>query len=172
MTFEMPSSTPQKKRVLIAGAGAFGLSTALYLQRYYKQNVEVLLLDSQPFPSVDSASGNDTSRAIRPDYADSFYADLGKDAVNAWRTDPVFSSHYRHSGRITAAAPGVPFVQKCRDALKTIGKEVEEFDEANKARGMKRKFPMLGDVEKLKGWDFYYNPVRAERRTHIVLVPL
>jgi glycine/D-amino acid oxidase-like deaminating enzyme len=163
MTLKMPSSTTQKKRVVIAGAGAFGLSTALYLQRYHKQNVEVLLLDSQPFPSVNSASGYDTSRAVRPDYADPFYADLGKDAVQAWKTDPVFSGHYRHSGRITAAGPGDPFVQKCRDALKTIGKEVEEFDEANKARKMKERFPMLGDVEKLKGWDFYYNPVCAEK---------
>ena len=162
----MPS---QKKRVVVVGAGAFGLSTALYLQRYHKQDVDVLLLDSQSFPSIDSASGYDTSRAIRPDYADPFYANLGKDAVQAWRTDPVFSGHYKHSGRISAAAPGIPFVQKCRDALRTIGTEVQEFDEANKARDMKEKFPMLGDVEKLEGWDIYYNPVCTERKLPISL---
>lgn len=103
-------ATAQRKRVLVVGAGAFGLSTALYLQRYHKHYVSILLLDSQPFPSVDSASGNDTSRAVRPDYADPFYAVLAKEAIQAWRTDPVFSNHYRESGRVTASAPGVQFV--------------------------------------------------------------
>ena len=104
----MSAPTSSKKRIIIVGAGAFGLSTALYLQRYHSQHIDVLLLDSQPFPSVNSASGNDTSRAIRPDYADTFYADLGKDAVHAWSTDPVFTKHYKKSGRVAAAAPGVP----------------------------------------------------------------
>ncbi|OKL58475.1 hypothetical protein UA08_06354 [Talaromyces atroroseus] len=154
----MTTHTAPKKRIIIVGAGAFGLSTALYLQRYHKQHVDVLLLDSQPFPSVDSASGNDTSRAIRPDYTDSFYSNLAKDAMHAWSTDPVFSSHYKQSGRLAAAAPGVPFLQRCRETLKTVGLEVEEFGEMDKAQNLKKKFPMLGDVEKLKGWDFYYNP--------------
>jgi sarcosine oxidase / L-pipecolate oxidase len=155
----MKATAVPRKRIIIVGAGAFGLSTALYLQRYYKQHVDVLLLDSEPFPSVDSASGNDTSRAIRPDYTDSFYADLAKDAVHAWSTDQVFSTHYKKSGRVAAAAPGVPFLQKCRETLKAVGLEVEEFGEENKVRNLKEKFPMLGDVEKLKGWDFYYNAV-------------
>ncbi|KAL4963963.1 FAD-dependent oxidoreductase [Aspergillus stella-maris] len=156
MTLENMSS-PSRSRVLIIGAGAFGLSTALYLQRYHQDQVNVTLLDSQPFPSIDSASGNDTSRQIRMDYADPFYAKLAKEAIHAWRTDPVFAKHYNECGRVAAAAPvQKAFLDKCRQTMKEMGVEIQEYaGNKNKAQLLKKRFPMLGNVE---GWDFYFNP--------------
>ncbi|KAI8240137.1 hypothetical protein K4K55_001090 [Colletotrichum sp. SAR 10_96] len=150
----MTSSVP-KKKVIIIGAGAFGLSTALHLQRHHRDDVDVLLLDSASFPSIDSASGNDTSRAIRMDYADSFYATLAKEAIEAWQTDPVFSQHFHLSGRIRAQPSGYTNVEKCKHVLRANELEVEDFGEADKASALHGKFPLLGNKDKLRGWDFY-----------------
>ncbi|KAL4884126.1 FAD dependent oxidoreductase-domain-containing protein [Aspergillus karnatakaensis] len=158
-----PSSLEKKKRIVIVGAGAFGLSTALHLQRHHKHDIDVLLVDSQPFPSVDSASGNDTSRQIRMDYPDSFYANLARQAIQAWKTDPVFSSHWRQSGRVGAAAPGSPYLERCRNTLREAGVEIQEFNgdggKDNKTKELQKVFPMLGNPDLLKGWDFYFTPV-------------
>ncbi|KAI8272817.1 hypothetical protein K4K60_011785 [Colletotrichum sp. SAR11_57] len=124
----MASST-LKKKVIIIGAGAFGLSTALHLQRHHRDDIDVLLLDSAPFPSIDSASGNDTSRAIRMDYADPFYSKLAKEAIEAWQTDPVFLQHFHLSGRIGAQPPGHTNVEKCKHVLRAGGVAVEDFGE-------------------------------------------
>ncbi|KAK1845252.1 FAD dependent oxidoreductase [Colletotrichum chrysophilum] len=151
----MASST-LKKKVIIIGAGAFGLSTALHLQRHHRDDIDVLLLDSAPFPSIDSASGNDTSRAIRMDYADPFYSKLAKEAIEAWQTDPVFLQHFHLSGRIGAQPPGHTNVEKCKHVLRAGGVAVEDFGEVDKVSALQRKFPLLGNKDKLRGWDLYY----------------
>ena len=62
------------KRVLIVGAGTFGLSTAYHLSKSGYNDVTVL--DKSAFvPSVSSA-GNDLNKIIRAEYEDPFYADL------------------------------------------------------------------------------------------------
>ncbi|KAK7214124.1 hypothetical protein V2G26_021302 [Clonostachys chloroleuca] len=162
----MVSSTAGKHRVLIVGAGAFGVSTALHLQKYCHQYVDVMLLDSQPFPSVDSASGNDTSRQIRMDYTDPFYAELAIEAIHAWSSDPIFKDHFKQCGRVGAVAPGSPYLQKCRETMKALGVNIVEFPEDNKVEGLKKKFPHLGNAQKLKGWDFYYNPYDGWANPH------
>jgi sarcosine oxidase / L-pipecolate oxidase len=78
--------------LIVVGAGAFGLSTALHLLRRGIDPATFLLLDSQPFPSTDAAS-NDTSRVVRVDYSDPFYVELAKRAIEVWKSDPVFKPH-------------------------------------------------------------------------------
>ncbi|VUC32831.1 unnamed protein product [Clonostachys rosea] len=150
------SSSVTPKKVIIVGAGAFGLSTALYLQRYQRGKVDVLLLEAGSFPCIDSASGNDTSRAIRLDYADPFYSRLAQETIRAWKTDPVFMPHYRGSGRLGAQPPGHTNVEKCKDVLIRSGVDVEDFGDEDKVAMLQRKWPLLGNKEKLQGWDFYF----------------
>lgn len=147
-------------KVIIVGTGAFGLSTALYIQRHHRDTIDVLLLDGQPFPSIDSASCNDTSRAIRPDYGDPFYATLGQETVNAWKTDKTFAKHFRHSGRLAVAGPGDDFLNGCRSTLGNMGYHVENFCDGQKiGHNLNQRWKGLGGEGTMKGWDAYYNPV-------------
>ncbi|KAK8164910.1 FAD dependent oxidoreductase [Phyllosticta citrichinensis] len=92
----MPATPPIPSSVLIIGSGVFGLSTAYALatKPKYKDTV-ITLVDRSSFPSRDSSS-IDTSRIIRPDYADPAYAALADKAQELWR-----SSEWGADGRYT-----------------------------------------------------------------------
>ena len=66
--------------ILIVGAGAFGLSTALHLNQSGYTNVTVLEKDKQ-VPSAWSAA-NDVNKILRAEYEDPFYTDLT--VVSVW----------------------------------------------------------------------------------------
>lgn len=79
MTFSPPKS------ILIIGSGVFGLSTTLaLLSREIFKGTDITLLDRLPFPTPDGAS-IDTSRIVRPDYSDPFYASLAALSQEKWR---------------------------------------------------------------------------------------
>ncbi len=81
--------------VLVIGSGVFGLSTAEALSRrpeFASTTITVVDRgsgsgggdDAQHFPARDAAS-IDSSRIIRPDYADPAYAALAAEAQEYWR---------------------------------------------------------------------------------------
>ncbi|RDW64639.1 hypothetical protein BP6252_10290 [Coleophoma cylindrospora] len=136
--------------VLVVGAGAFGLSTALHLKR--RGVASVVLIDKNPFPSLDAAS-NDTSRIVRPDYPDAFYANLGRETFTAWNSDPVFRPAFHKTGRIMAGLPGDGFVAATLETLQSIGVPgLEPLDSAQVARRWN------GLNGPMKNWNMYYNP--------------
>jgi sarcosine oxidase/L-pipecolate oxidase len=67
-----PSNTSKQPSVLIVGAGAIGLSTALHLSNRNYKNI-VVLDRGTTIPSAYSA-GNDLNKIVRADYEDAFYA--------------------------------------------------------------------------------------------------
>lgn len=60
--------------IIILGAGAFGLSTALHLSESGYTNITVLDKGKE-FPSGYSAA-NDVNKILRAEYEDRFYTDL------------------------------------------------------------------------------------------------
>lgn len=62
------------KPVVIVGAGAFGLSTALHLSRAGYSDIVVLDKDDSVPPRYSAA--NDLNKIIRAEYEDTFYRDL------------------------------------------------------------------------------------------------
>ncbi|KAH0256630.1 FAD dependent oxidoreductase, partial [Aureobasidium melanogenum] len=75
------------KSVLILGSGVFGLSTAYSLtQNPDFANTSITLVDRSAFPAPDGAS-IDSSRIVRPDYADLPYARLAIEAQARWRNE-------------------------------------------------------------------------------------
>ncbi|KAI1446655.1 putative fructosyl amino acid protein [Annulohypoxylon stygium] len=102
--------------ILIIGAGVFGLSTALALtKRPEFSQSRITILDRSPepgvFPSRD-ASSIDSSRIIRPDYADPCYAALASQAQEQWRSTEIgYEGRYTESGFILAADSG-PLVRE------------------------------------------------------------
>ncbi|KAL1650429.1 hypothetical protein SLS58_001247 [Diplodia intermedia] len=92
--------------ILIVGSGVFGLSTAYSLARNpaYK-NTKITLVDRLSFPAGDSSS-IDTSRIIRPDYADAPYSALAYVAQDLWRTTEWGADgRYTETGLALTAGP-------------------------------------------------------------------
>lgn len=81
--------------ILIIGAGTFGLSTALQLLRKGHKNVS--LLDPYSVPSPLSA-GNDVNKIFQSAVESEFYSELANEALEMWRTDPIYKSAFHEVG--------------------------------------------------------------------------
>jgi sarcosine oxidase/L-pipecolate oxidase len=106
----------KNERVLIVGAGCFGLSTAYHLLR--RGFADVTVIDrSEKLPAPDAAS-NDMNRServyfpfsetisdnlplgmlpkvVRTSYSDIFYSQLACDAIQEWRKTDEWGDTYR-----------------------------------------------------------------------------
>ncbi|CAO2658033.1 Nn.00g072930.m01.CDS01 [Neocucurbitaria sp. VM-36] len=103
----MSSPRPsQHTSFLIVGAGTIGLSTALHLSDRGYKNI-VVLDRGASIPSAYSA-GNDLNKIVRADYEDAFYATHALNAIQAWRTSPIHSPHYRQTGYLVASSSSAP----------------------------------------------------------------
>ncbi|PPQ88449.1 hypothetical protein CVT25_011575 [Psilocybe cyanescens] len=87
---------PRQEKVVIVGAGCFGISTGYHLlQRGY---TDVTILDrSTTLPAPDAAS-NDLNRVIRSSYDDGFYARLAREAISSWKDRETWGDTYHESG--------------------------------------------------------------------------
>lgn len=128
----MTPGTRDGPDVLIVGAGAFGLATAMELGR---RNRSVTVLDRGPLPHPD-ASSTDVSKIIRMDYgADAFYTDLAEEALRGWESWSVRWSRplYHPVGFLVLAgrsmAPG-GFEFESHRLLVERGVPVERLDAA------------------------------------------
>lgn len=90
------------KKILIIGAGTFGLSTALHLLRQGEVEVDVTLLDPYSVPSPLSA-GNDVNKIIQTTSDNDFYANFALEALQMWREDKVFNKSFSETGIVYAA---------------------------------------------------------------------
>ncbi|KAJ9121575.1 hypothetical protein QFC22_002194 [Naganishia vaughanmartiniae] len=100
----MATASQGEKKVVIIGAGIFGVSTALWM--YKRGGYSVTILDkAQTLPAPDAAS-TDINKIIRSgDYADPTIAALNVDAVNEWRK-PEWEGTYHESGVVMTAECG------------------------------------------------------------------
>lgn len=70
----MTPAENKDRKILIVGAGVFGLSTAFHLAKSGYSNITVLDR-GETIPSKYSA-GNDLNKIMRVEYEDDFYTDL------------------------------------------------------------------------------------------------
>ncbi|KAI1621553.1 putative sarcosine oxidase [Exophiala viscosa] len=119
------------EKILVVGAGAFGLSTALALRQRGFTNITII---DRYYPPVRDGSSNDISPIIRSDYNDPFYARLAKEAIALW------------NGKR-------PSSRKTKDVLRSQSQTFREFSSTEKIR---RTIPGLKDLQDpLNG---YFNP--------------
>ncbi|OJJ42311.1 hypothetical protein ASPZODRAFT_77255 [Penicilliopsis zonata CBS 506.65] len=95
--------------IIIVGAGAFGLSTALHLAQNGYDNV--LVMDkAEQIPSGFSAA-NDLNKIVRAEYEDPFYTDLSlvqtQQAIAAWKT-PLLAAHFHQTGFLHCVSENAP----------------------------------------------------------------
>ncbi|KAF9883292.1 hypothetical protein FE257_003783 [Aspergillus nanangensis] len=148
----MASNTPPSKtdRILIIGAGVFGLSIALELATRGYQNLTVL--DRYP-PPVPDGSSVDISRIIRSDYADPVYSQMAREALSGWKSD--YAAHYHHSGFVMLSeTPSNPYISQVLQIARAQGRR--PLDEYPNANGLKPTYPSIqADLHALKA---YHNP--------------
>ena len=143
---QSPSLQPMiNDRIVIIGAGVFGLSTARELAKRGYNNITVL---DRYLPPVVDGSSVDISRVIRPDYADSFYAQLGLEAMSGWQSE--FKQFFHPSGLLVACSAGDhPYLDSSRSVLRELGMHVESFE----GNSVRKHFPGIhGDLSRVKGY--------------------
>lgn len=150
----------KNSHIVIIGAGAFGLSTALRLVEDGYTSVTVL--DRCP-PPVPDGSSNDISRVIRFDYGDDVYAQIAKEAYDLWKT-PAYSDAFHRtpcmwiSQDATPDQPvqpgGAEYSRRVKNALTKLGQEWHALASTGEA---KRRFPSLTGSIDAPGFDAFYN---------------
>lgn len=119
---DTPFSPP--KSILIVGSGVFGLSTTLsLLSRNIYNATSITLLDRLQFPAPD-ASSIDTSRIIRADYSDPFYAQLAATSQERWRQQGPNQlggeGRYTESGLVLVANSGTEGESYVRESFENV----------------------------------------------------
>ena len=151
----------KNERIVIIGAGAFGLSTALSLIEEGYRSVTVL---DRTVPPVPDGSSNDISRVIRFDYGDAVYARIAKEAYELWQT-PTYSDAFHSTPCMWVSQEGTPeqpvqpgaaeYSRKTQRVLTEMGQEWHSVPSGKEA---KRLFPTFtGDLERVPGFDAFYN---------------
>jgi glycine/D-amino acid oxidase-like deaminating enzyme len=83
---------------LIVGAGVFGVSTAYHLiQKYPEASVTLIDRDAYDAESRVAASW-DWNKVVRADYDDIVYCQLGLEAQDVFRSDPLWKPYFHETG--------------------------------------------------------------------------
>lgn len=150
----------KSERVVIIGAGAFGLGTALRLKEEGYTYVTVL---DRSMPPVPDGSSNDISRIIRFDYGDAIYARIAKEAFELWKT-PEYSDAFYQTPCLwvcqdgTPEQPVQPQAQEYSDKTKRVLSEMgQEWHAVKSVEEAKEKFPKLTGRLASPGFDGFYN---------------
>ncbi|TFY82998.1 hypothetical protein EWM64_g1011, partial [Hericium alpestre] len=97
-------------KILIVGAGCFGISTAYHLLKRGFTNVTVIDR-SEVLPAPDAAS-TDINKLVRTSYSDSFYSQLAHKAIQAWKNEDMWGDTYRESGILVLGSGGASYADK------------------------------------------------------------
>ncbi|KAE8365048.1 FAD dependent oxidoreductase [Aspergillus caelatus] len=139
-SFLPDKSCPRTDRIIIVGAGVFGLATALELRKRGYQQVFVL---DRHMPPVPDGSSVDISRVIRVDYADPFYAKLGLEALQMWRQK--YDDYFNECEfALLTESIDDPRVVRTKQALRLLGQTVHTFRGGDE---FKARYPLFdGDL--------------------------
>lgn len=167
-------------KILIVGAGTFGLSTAYHMARSGYKSV-VVLEAGNAIPSPLSAA-NDLNKIVRAEYEDPFYTDLALEAMTEWSNNPVFSPHYHQVGYLLANSAAAP--DKSKKSLARSLKSIEahpawqgkitpvQTREDIRAAAPNLTGPMAGWVGYFNRFAGYAHSANALRSIHKAVVDL
>lgn len=135
----------RESRIVIIGAGAFGLSTTVELSKRGYRSITVL--DRYPPPAIDGSSV-DISRVIRNDYADPVYAHIARKAMSLWQSK--YPEFFHHSGFVLLSSQNSEYLAGSR---KTLQESSHPFEDFNSMAELKHLFPgFQGDVSGVSGY--------------------
>lgn len=154
----MAGSLSKDTRILIVGAGTFGLSTAFELANQGYSAITVLDRAST-VPSPYSA-GCDLNKIIRAEYEDPFYTELALEAIVAWK-NPLFAPFYAERGLVIVNSSNAQ--QKAKDSLDKSFKSIKHhagfpsgsFEELRSGDDIRSRVTQLHG--KMERWTGYHN---------------
>ncbi|KAH6644386.1 FAD dependent oxidoreductase [Boeremia exigua] len=129
-------------RIVIIGAGVFGLSTAVSLSEQGYKDITVL---DRHVPPVPDGSSVDISRIIRFDYGDPAYTLIAKEAFDSWATSTYTSNGIFQKTPLVMAANtknlrARSWIDRCITQLADKNLPYERLDSASSTKDL---FPML-----------------------------
>ncbi|KAI1333261.1 FAD dependent oxidoreductase [Xylariaceae sp. FL0255] len=122
---------------IIVGAGVFGVSTAYHLIKKYP-GASVTLVDRDAFDADDRVAASwDWNKVVRADYDDLVYCDLGLEALDIFKSDPLWQPHYHETGIFWTCRDN--YAQDVIKNYKRLGRQIDikaaSIDEARKLYG-------------------------------------
>lgn len=115
--------TLDKQSYLIVGAGVFGVSTAYHIIKKYP-NASVTLVDRDSYEADSRVAASwDWNKVVRADYDDIVYCQLGLEAQDVFRSDPLFKPYYHETGIYWICRSD--YAQDVIDNYKKLGREAD-----------------------------------------------
>ncbi|KAF7591892.1 hypothetical protein BBP40_000939 [Aspergillus hancockii] len=144
----------KNNKIVIVGAGIFGLSTAAKLASEGYQHIIVL---DRHMPPVPDGSSSDISRVIRFDYADEDYLNIAHEAYQKWSQLPKYKGIFFPASYVltgSANTHGPSWIDKTTAALTKRGLP---WTELNSAAAAKRRYPVLSGTLASPEFTGYFN---------------
>ncbi|KAJ4244731.1 hypothetical protein NW762_014306 [Fusarium torreyae] len=149
----------QSSKIVIIGAGLFGLTTAKQLALEGHQDITVI---DRHMPPVPDGSSSDISRVIRFDYADSDYCSLALEAYRKWAKDPKYKGIFYPTDYIICGSKKNAEKSWTDKTIEQLEKRKLTWTTLRDAAETKQMFPILtgklaepnfeGYLNKLGGW--------------------
>jgi len=122
---------------IIVGAGVFGVSTAYHLIKKYP-GASVTLVDRDAFDADSRVAASwDWNKVVRADYDDIVYCQLGLEAQDIFKTDPLWKPYFHETGIYWMCR--TDYAQDVVDNYKKLGRDADlaavPIDEARKMYG-------------------------------------
>ncbi|KAK5659443.1 hypothetical protein OQA88_644 [Cercophora sp. LCS_1] len=145
------ATLPQVDKVVIVGAGVFGVSTALSLRTTHPE-IRTLLVDLAR--GNRGAASSDHNKIIRSDYPDPIYMKLALEAQEHWRSNPIFQPYYHECGMLFAEEIGMGRAAYANYKKLGVDFKAEIFstEEAHS------RFPVFDDANWTDVKENFYNP--------------
>ncbi|KAI1196715.1 FAD dependent oxidoreductase [Nemania serpens] len=171
--FEMSSGT---ESYVIIGAGVFGVSTAYHLIKKYP-NASVTLVDRDAYDAETRVAASwDWNKVVRADYDDIVYCQLALEALDIFRSDPLWQPFFHETGLIWTCRDD--YGKNVIDNFKRLGRKVDiravSIEEARKLYdGLFDEADYTGVKEVLinrsSGWGAAGDSLRAVTRKTVEL---
>ncbi|KAF4993082.1 hypothetical protein FGRMN_6697 [Fusarium graminum] len=144
----------ENSKIVIIGAGVFGLTTAKQLALDGHQNITVI---DRHMPPVPDGSSSDISRIIRFDYADTDYCSLAYDAYRRWSEDPKYKGIFYPTDYIIAGSRSTTDKSWTDKTIAQLEKRHLPYTRLPDAAAAKDRFPILTGALAQPNFEGYLN---------------
>ena len=129
--------TSSKPSYIVVGAGVFGVSAAYHLIKKYP-DASVTLVDRDAFDAESRVAASwDWNKVVRADYDDIVYCQLGLEAQDIFKSDPLWKPYFHETGIYWICRS--EYAQEVIDNYKKLGRNADlsamPLDEARKMYG-------------------------------------
>ncbi|CAL1711342.1 unnamed protein product [Somion occarium] len=139
-------------KIVIIGAGCFGLSTAYHLLR--RGFTSVTVLDRSPVLPAPDAASTDLNKIVRSAYADIFYSKLAREAIAEWKDFEEWKDTYHESGVVVIGWGQETYADKAYENDVALGARIETLAEPAAIRA---RFPADVKTASFEGMSGYLN---------------